>query len=225
MPTTDRDPRGFALKFYTEKGNYDLVGNNTPVFFVRDPSKFQDFHPLAEAHARHGSAQQQHAVGLLVARARVAPPGRHLDERPCTPRTWATCTATAPYLHVDQRRGQAGLGEVPLQDGAGHPELHAADAKAMRAEDPDYHRRDLHQAIEKKSYPAWQLEMQIMPFADAATYRFDPFDLHEGLAAPGLSADHGRPARPRPQPREFLRRDRAGGILAGEHGAGDRAQP
>jgi len=53
----------------------------------------------------------------------------------------------------------------------------AAEAKAMKAEDPDYHRRDLHQAIERKDYPAWLLEMQIMPFEDAATYRFNPFDL------------------------------------------------
>ena len=53
----------------------------------------------------------------------------------------------------------------------------AGEAKAMRAEDPDYHRRDLYQAIQKKSYPAWRLEMQIMPFEDAATYRFNPFDL------------------------------------------------
>ncbi len=53
----------------------------------------------------------------------------------------------------------------------------AAEAKAMKAEDPDYHRRDLHHAIEKKDYPAWRLEMQIIPFEDAATYRFNPFDL------------------------------------------------
>jgi catalase len=53
----------------------------------------------------------------------------------------------------------------------------AAEAKAMRAEDPDYHRRDLYQAIGRKSYPAWRLDLQIMPFEDAATYRFNPFDL------------------------------------------------
>jgi catalase len=53
----------------------------------------------------------------------------------------------------------------------------AAEAKLMKAEDPDYHRRDLHQAIARKSYPVWRLEMQIMPFEGAATYRFNPFDL------------------------------------------------
>ena len=70
---TVRDPRGFALKFYTEEGNYDLVGNNTPVFFVRDAVEVPGLHPLPEAPARHRHARQRHAVGLLDALARVAP--------------------------------------------------------------------------------------------------------------------------------------------------------
>ncbi len=64
---TVRDPRGFALKFYTEEGNYDLVGNNTPVFFVRDASKFQDFIHSQKRLPQTGLPRQQHAVGLLDA--------------------------------------------------------------------------------------------------------------------------------------------------------------
>ena len=79
---TVRDPRGFALKFYTEEGNYDLVGNNTPIFFIRDPPKFSDFIHSQKRHARHAPARQQHAVGLLVALARVGPPGHLPDGRP-----------------------------------------------------------------------------------------------------------------------------------------------
>ena len=66
---TVRDPRGFALKFYTEEGNYDLVGNNTPVFFIRDAIEVRGLHPLAEAAAGHRDALQRHAVGLLDADA------------------------------------------------------------------------------------------------------------------------------------------------------------
>ena len=66
-PDTWRDPRGFALKFYTSEGNYDLVGNNTPVFFVRDTMKFPPLHPQPEAARRVRPARQPHAVGLLVA--------------------------------------------------------------------------------------------------------------------------------------------------------------
>ena len=69
-PDTWRDPRGFALKFYTEEGNYDLVGNNTPVFFIRDPIKFPDFIRSQKRLPGHRPARQQHAVGLLDAVAR-----------------------------------------------------------------------------------------------------------------------------------------------------------
>ena len=81
---TVRDPRGFAMKFYTEEGNYDLVGNNTPVFFIRDPMKFPDF-IHSQKRARHRPARQQHAVGLLDALAGVRPPGHLADERPRHP--------------------------------------------------------------------------------------------------------------------------------------------
>ena len=79
---TVRDPRGFALKFYTDEGNYDLVGNNTPVFFVRDAIEVLGLHPLAEAHARHRAALERHAVGLLDALAGERPPGHDPDVRP-----------------------------------------------------------------------------------------------------------------------------------------------
>ena len=79
---TLRDPRGFALKFYTDEGNYDLVGNNTPVFFIRDALAVLGLHPLAEAHARHGPALQRHAVGLLDADAGQRAPGDDPDVGP-----------------------------------------------------------------------------------------------------------------------------------------------
>ena len=79
---TVRDPRGFALKFYTEQGNYDLVGNNTPVFFVRDASKFQDFIHSQKRLPDTGHALQRHAVGLLDALARERAPGDDPDVRP-----------------------------------------------------------------------------------------------------------------------------------------------
>ena len=64
-PDTWRDPRGFALKFYTTEGNYDMVGNNTPVFFIKDPMKFQHFIRSQKRPGRQQPARQRHAVGLL----------------------------------------------------------------------------------------------------------------------------------------------------------------
>ena len=69
-PDTWRDPRGFALKFYTTEGNYDLVGNNTPVFFIRDTMKFPHFIRTQKRRGGIGPARQQHAVGLLDAATR-----------------------------------------------------------------------------------------------------------------------------------------------------------
>jgi catalase len=74
--------RGFALKFYTEEGNWDMVGNNTPVFFVRDPLQVPGLHPHPEAPPAHQPALAHRDVGLLVALARVAAPGHHPDVRP-----------------------------------------------------------------------------------------------------------------------------------------------
>ena len=81
-PDTWRDPRGFALKFYTSEGNYDMVGNNTPVFFLRDPDEVPALHPLPEAPGRLRPARSRHAVGLLEPVTRIGPPGHLADGRP-----------------------------------------------------------------------------------------------------------------------------------------------
>ena len=122
---TVRDPRGFALKFYTQEGNYDLVGNNTPMFFIRDPQKFSDFIHSPEAPRRHPPARQQHAVGLLDAVARVRAPGHVPDDGPGHPADLAEHERLRqPHLPVGERRRREVLGQVPLEDRAGHRELH-----------------------------------------------------------------------------------------------------
>ena len=78
-PDTWRDPRGFALKFYTSEGNYDMVGNNTPVFFIKDPMKFQHFIRSPEAPGGQQPARPRHAVGFLDAVAGVGAPGHLAD--------------------------------------------------------------------------------------------------------------------------------------------------
>ena len=124
-PDTWRDPRGFALKFYTTEGNYDIVGNNTPVFFIRDPLKFRTLHPLPETPRRQQSARPRHAVGLLDALARIGTSGHLADGRP---RHSAHLAAHEPlrlaHLHVGQRRRREVLGEVPLHHRPGHREPH-----------------------------------------------------------------------------------------------------
>jgi catalase len=175
---TARDPRGFALKFYTEEGNYDLVGNNTPVFFIRDPSKFSDFihsqKRMPDTDMRSNNAQWDfwslspeslHQVAFLM------------SDRG-TPRTYRNMNGYGSHTFMwINAQGERFWVKYHFKTEQGIENFTDAEAKAMTAEDADYHRRDLRTAIEKKDYPVWRLEMQIMPFENAATYRFNPFDL------------------------------------------------
>ena len=104
-PDTWRDPRGFALKFYTSEGNYDMVGNNTPVFFVRDPMKFQHF-IRSQKRRRQRTARSRYAVGLLDAIARVGSPGHLANGRPRNTEELASYEwLFQSYLHVGQCEG------------------------------------------------------------------------------------------------------------------------
>jgi len=175
---TVRDPRGFALKFYTEEGNYDLVGNNTPIFFVRDPSKFQDF---------IRSQKRMNADGLRSNNAQwdfwsLSPEVTHqvaflMSDRG-TPKTWRNMNGygSHTFLWVNAG-GERFWVKYHFKTEQGIENFTDGEAKAMSAEDPDYHRRDLREMIAQGNFPAWRLEMQIMPYAEAANYRFNPFDL------------------------------------------------
>ena len=175
---TVRDPRGFALKFYTEEGNYDLVGNNTPIFFIRDPSKFSDFihsqKRMPDTDMRSNNAQWDfwslspeslHQVAFLMSDRGTPRTYRHMNGYGSHTFMWINAQGEKFWVKYHFKTEQ------------GIENFTDAEAKAMTAEDTDYHRRDLRAAIEKKDYPVWRLEMQIMPFEDAATYRFNPFDL------------------------------------------------
>ncbi len=175
---TLRDPRGFALKFYTEQGNYDMVGNNTPVFFVRDPQKFQDFihsqKRRADNHTHDNNMQwdfwtlspeSAHQVTILMGDRGI-------------PRTWRHMNGYSSHTFLwENAGGEKHWVKYHFQTDQGSQFFTAADAKAMAAEDPDYHLRDLYAKIAQGEPPSWTLHMQLMPFEAAADYRFNPFDL------------------------------------------------
>ncbi|MFF3217023.1 catalase [Streptomyces sp. NPDC002886] len=177
-PDTWRDPRGFALKFYTEHGNYDLVGNNTPVFFVRDPSKFQDFIRSQKRRPDNGlrdhdmqwdfwtlSPESAHQVTLLMGDRGIPKSYRHMNGYGSHTYLWVNGAGERSWVkyhfHTDQ----------------GIDFLTQADADRIAGEDPDYHRRDLTDSIAGGRPPSWTLFVQVMPFEDAPGYRFNPFDL------------------------------------------------
>lgn len=177
-PDTWRDPRGFALKFYTGEGNYDLVGNNTPVFFIRDGIKFPDFirsqKRLPGSHLRNNdmqwdfwtlSPESAHQVTWLMGDRGLPASWRKMDGFGSHTYQWINAAGERFWVKYHFRTDQ------------GNDFLTQADANTIAGEDADFHIRDLHDAIERKEYPSWTLYVQIMNYDDAKEYRFNPFDL------------------------------------------------
>ncbi len=175
---TVRDPRGFAVKFYTEEGNYDLVGNNTPVFFIRDAIKFPDFihtqkrdprthlkNPTAVWDFWSLSPESLHQVTILMSDRGLPASLRHIHGFGSHTYQWINAEGQGVWVkyHFKTEQGIKNL-DVDL-------------AAKIAGEHPDYHTEDLFNAIEDGNFPSWKLCVQIMPFEDADTYRFDPFDV------------------------------------------------
>jgi catalase len=177
-PDSDRDVRGFAMKFYTEEGNYDLVGNDTPVFFVRDPMKFPDFIHSQERMPDSGLRSNNMQWDFWTLSPESAHQVTVLMSDRGTPRSWRHMNGYSSDTYMwENAAGKKFWVKYHFKTEQGIQNFTDAEATAMRAEDLDCHRRDLRDAIERKDYPSWRLEMQIMPYEDAANYRFNPFDV------------------------------------------------
>jgi catalase len=177
-PDTWRDLRGFAMKFYTSQGNYDLVGNNTPVFFVRDPMKFQHFirsqKRRADTNLRDHdmqwdfwtlSPETAHQVTWLMGDRGIPKSWRHMNGYSSHTYMWVNAAGQKFWVKYHFKTDQ------------GIDFLTQAEADRLAGVSGDYHTRDLYEAIEGKDHPTWTLKMQIMPFDEAKRYRFNPFDL------------------------------------------------
>src|ERR1700733_15190722 len=175
---TERDPRGFALKFYTEEGNWDMTGNNTPVFFIRDPLKFGDFIHTQKRDPQTNlksatmmwdfwslSPESLHQVTILFS-DRGTPDGyRHMDG--FSSHTFSLINAKNELFYVKWH----------FKTKQGIKNFTREGADDMRGQDPDYAQRDLFEAIKNGNFPKWRVCLQIMPEKDAETYGINPFDL------------------------------------------------
>ena len=132
-PDTWRDPRGFAIKFYTSEGNLDIVGNNTPIFFIRDPIKFQNFIRSQKRLAANNLRDADMQWDFWTLSPESAHHGHLADGRPRHPQDVAAHERLlVAHLHVGQRRRRAVLGEVPLQDRPGHRVPHPGRCRPHR---------------------------------------------------------------------------------------------
>lgn len=175
---TARDPRGFAVKFYTEEGNYDMVGNNTPVFFVRDTIKFPDFihtqkrNPqsnLGDADAFWDflslSPESVHQVSILFSDRGTPYSYRHMHG-----------FGSHTYKYVN-KQGQAVWVKMHFKTETGVKNFTAEEATRLAGEDPDHATRDLFNHIQNGGEAAWKMYIQVMTLDEANKYRFDPFDV------------------------------------------------
>jgi catalase len=177
-PDTWRDPRGFATKFYTSEGNVDIVGNNVPIFFIRDPLKFQHF--IRSQKRRAGSNLRDNDMQWDF--WTLSPESAHMlswlmGDRGI-PRTWRHMNGYSSHTYSwVNPAGEIFWVKYHFITNQGIEFLTQAEADRLAGIDGDYHQRDLYHSIERGQFPSWTLKVQIMPFEQAKTYRFNPFDL------------------------------------------------
>jgi catalase len=174
----ERDVRGFGLKFYTDEGNWDLVGNNTPVFFVRDPYKFPDFIHTQKRHPRTNvrsntamwdfwslSPESLHQVTILMS-------DRGLPTAPMFMNGYGSHT----YSFWNDK-GERYWVKFHFKTQQGHRHLTNEEAAGVVGKTRESYQEQLYGTIEKGDFPKWTLKVQIMPEKDAEKAKFNPFDL------------------------------------------------
>jgi catalase len=175
---TARDPRGFALKFYTEDGIWDMTGNNTPVFFIRDPSKFPDFIHTQKRDPQTNLPcpkmfwdflslvpESSHQVTILFS-DRGTPDGyRHMHGFSSHTFRWVNKEGVASWVKLHFKTKQ------------GIKNLTAEKALQLKGTDPDYSQRDLFNTLQDGKTAEWDLSIQVMPELDAFKYRYNIFDV------------------------------------------------
>ncbi len=177
-PDTARDPRGFSVKFYTEEGNWDIVGNNTPIFFLRDGIKFPDFihsqkyDPFTNRQEPDNAwdffshtPEATHQFIWLYGDRGIPATLRHTDGFGSHTFLWVNASGERFWVKFHFKTDQ------------GIQCLTSEQADAIGGKDPSFHHKDLYDAITRGELPSWTFKVQIMPEADAAKYRFDPFDV------------------------------------------------
>jgi catalase len=175
---TERDPRGFAVKFYTDEGVWDVVGNNTPVFFERDPLKFPDFihsqkrdpqtgykNPVRMWDYWSSAPQALHQMTILFSDRGIPDGYRFMNG-------YGSHT-----FGLWNQSGERFWVKFHFKSDQGIKCLAGEEAVKIAGEDPDYAGRDLFEAIERKEFPRWNLKIQVMPEKEAETFSLNPFDL------------------------------------------------
>ena len=175
---TERDPRGFAVKFYTEDGNWDLAGNNTPVFFIKDPKKFPDF-----VHTQKRDPKTNlKSPTMMWDYFSLNPESLHqvmiLFSDKGTPDGYRKMNGYGSHtFSMINNSGERVWVKFHFKTLQGNKTLTAKEADDLKAKDPDYAQRDLVEAISNGDFPKWALKIQVMTNEQAANFKWNPFDV------------------------------------------------
>jgi catalase len=178
---TARDVRGFAVKFYTDEGNWDLVGNNIPVFFIQDAMKFPDLIHAVKPEPHHGMPQAASAHDTFWDFASLMPESTHMllwvmSDR-AIPRSYRMMQGFGVHtFRLVNEEGVSVFCKFHWKPLLGTHSLVWDEAVKISGADPDFHRRDLWEAIEAGHYPEWELGLQVFAEADADKFSFDVLD-------------------------------------------------
>ena len=178
---TARDVRGFAVKFYTDEGNWDLVGNNMPVFHIQDAMKFPDLVHAVKPEPHHAMPQAASAHDTFWDFTSLMPESTHMlmwsmSDR-AIPRSYATMQGFGVHtFKLVNEAGEVSLVKFHWEPKFGTHSLVWDEAVKISGADPDYHRRDLWERIEAGAYPEWELGLQVFSEAQAEAFTFDILD-------------------------------------------------
>ncbi len=176
-----RDVRGFAVKFYTDQGNWDLVGNNIPVFFIQDAMKFPDLVHAVKPEPHHGMPQAASAHDTFWDFASLSPEIAHMlmwvmSDR-AIPRSYRTMQGFGVHtFRLVNAQGESRFCKFHWTPVAGTHSLVWDEAVKISGADPDFHRRDLWEAIEAGNFPEWELGLQVFTEEQANAFAFDILD-------------------------------------------------
>ncbi|KAL3276556.1 hypothetical protein HHI36_011930 [Cryptolaemus montrouzieri] len=175
---TDRDPRGFAIKFYTEEGIWDLVGNNTPIFFIRDPIFFPSFIHSQKPNPVTNLREWNQFWDFISLRHESVHQVMFLFSDRGIPKSYRNMHGygSHTFSFVDKDRKLIYC-KFHIKTDQGIENLSPSEATRIAGEDPNYYGRDLYDSIENKNFPSWTFYIQLMTAEEAEIKDFDPFDI------------------------------------------------
>ena len=224
---TVRDVRGFAVKFYTDEGNFDLVGNNMPVFFIQDAIKFPDFVHAVKPEPHNEMPQGGSAHDTFWDFVSLVPESAHMvlwtmSDR-AIPRSLRTMEGFGIHtFRLVNAEGKGRFVKFHWRPTIGSASLLWDEAQKLAGKDADFHRRDLWEAIDMGDYPEWELGVQIVEEEDEHDVRLRSARPDQDHPRRNRADHHARQDDAQPQPGQLLRRDRTGRILPGPYRAGYR---